>query len=73
MMSRTRRGLDGPTAFELKRGSHHRKMLPPLGEKVMYVKPKPRLEDHWMEGLLLGVQDRPAWDALGASSRRSIR
>ena len=61
MISRGRRGIDGRTAFELRRGKPYRRKLPPFGEKVMWLKagkPKSRLEDRWKEGLFLGVQDR---------------
>ncbi len=61
MISRTRRGADGRTAFGLRKGKTYRKRLPPFGEKVMYLaagKQKSRLLDRWHEGLFLGVQDR---------------
>ena len=61
MMSRARRGRDGRTAFELRKGRPYRRRLPAFGEKVMYLKAgkqKSRLEDRWLEGLFLGVQDR---------------
>ena len=61
MLSRTRRGADGRTAFELRKGKPYMKKLPPFGEKVMYLKagkPKSRLDDRWLEGLFVGFQDR---------------
>jgi hypothetical protein len=36
MISRARRGADGRTAFELRKGKNYRRRLPPFGEKVMY-------------------------------------
>ena len=50
MISRTRRGADGRTAFELRKGKTYRRRLPPFGEKVMYLaagKQKSRLLDRW--------------------------
>ena len=46
MISRTWRGVDGRTAFELRKGRRYRRRLPPFGEKVTYLesgKPKSRL------------------------------
>jgi hypothetical protein len=34
MISRTRRGADGRTAFELRKGRGYKRRLPPFGEKV---------------------------------------
>jgi hypothetical protein len=61
MISRTRRGADGRTAFELRKGRCYRRRLPPFGEKVLYLeagKLKSQLQDRWHEGIFLGVQDR---------------
>ena len=38
MISRARRGQDGGTAWELRRGKPYSKRLPAFGEKVMYLK-----------------------------------
>ncbi len=56
MISRTRRGTDGRTAFELQEGKTYRK---PFGKMVMYLaagKQKSRLLDRRHEGLFLGGQ-----------------
>ena len=61
MISRTRRGVVGRTAFELRRGKPYKRQLLPFGDKVMYLaagKLKSKLSDRWCEGLFLGVQDR---------------
>jgi hypothetical protein len=60
MISRAQRGLDGRTAFELRRGKPYRKPLPSITEAVMYLPTGKRvstLRDRWLVGLFLGVQD----------------
>ncbi len=37
MTSRTQRGADSRTAFELRKGKSYRRRPPPFGEKVMYL------------------------------------
>ena len=61
-MSRTRKGLDGRTAYELRRGRPFRAKLPPFGEKAQYLPASagPRgskLEDRWLDGYFIGVED----------------
>ncbi len=62
MISRVRRGADGRTAFELRKGKTYRRRLSPLGAKITFYleagKPKSRLSDRWREGLFHGVQER---------------
>eukprot|EP00975_Prorocentrum_lima_P034349 7221415-Prorocentrum_lima.AAC.1 len=55
MLSRGVRGQDGKTPFELRRGRHVQRGLPPFGEKVLYkvpetAKPPARVEERWLEG-----------------------
>ena len=72
MISRSRRGLIGRTAFELRTGKPYRKRLPPFAEKVMYWragKPRSRLQDRWTRGLFCGVQDRSDEVAAGTRDR----
>jgi hypothetical protein len=60
MISRAQRGLDGRTAFELRRGKPYRKPLPSITEAAMYLPTGKRvstLRDRWLVGLFLGVQD----------------
>jgi len=60
LLNRAQRGLDGRTAYELRRGKPYRKALPPPGEKVLYLpagKRVSRLEDRWKPGIYLGIID----------------
>ena len=70
------RGLDGQTAFELRKGKPYRKELPPFAKKVMCLKagkPRSRLRDRWMKCLFLGTWDGSDEVVIGTrdgSSRR---
>ena len=60
-LKRFRRGADGKTADELRRGRPFERKVPPFGEKVLYQIPgvisgPARVEPRWDDGFFLGFQ-----------------
>ena len=63
MVKRCRRGPDGKTAFELRKGRKFARALPHFAEKILLMVPGvtkgvARVEPRWEAGIFLGVSDR---------------
>ena len=62
-MNRYRRGPDGKTAYELRKGRRFARALQYLAEKILFMIPGvtkgvARVEPRWEDGIFLGVSDR---------------
>ena len=73
MVNRCRRGPDGKTAYELRKGRKFARALPHFAEKILFVIPGvtkgvARVEPRWEAGMFLGVSDRS--DELCAGTER---
>ena len=63
MVNRCRRGPDGKTACELRKGRKFARALPHFVEKMLFMIPGvtqgvARVEPRWEDGIFLGVSDR---------------
>ena len=63
MVNRCRRGPDGKTARELRKGRKFARALPHFAEKILFTVPGvtksvARVEPRWEDGIFLGVSDR---------------
>ena len=63
MVNRCRRGPDGKTACELRKGLKFARALPHFAEKILFMIPGvtkgvARVEPRWEDGIFLGVSDR---------------
>ena len=63
MVNRFRRGADGKTAYELRKGRKFGRALPLFVEKILFMVPGvtkgiARVEPRWEDGVFLGVSDR---------------
>ena len=62
-VNRCRRGPDGKTACELRKGRKFARALPQIAEKILFMVPGvskgvARVEPSWEDGVFLGVSDR---------------
>ena len=62
MVNRCRRGADGNTAYELRKGRKFARALPHFPEKILFMIPGvtkgvARVEPRWEDGIFLGVSD----------------
>ena len=62
MLNRCRRGPDGKTAYELRKGRKFARALPHFAEKILFMIPRvtkgvERVEPRWEDGIFLGVSD----------------
>ena len=63
MVNRCRRGPDGKTAYELRKGRKFARALPHFAEKILFMVPGvtkgvARVEPRWEDGIFLGVSDQ---------------
>ena len=63
VVNRYRRGPDGKTAYELRKGRRFARALPYFAEKILFMIPGvtkgvARVEPRWEDGIFLGVSDR---------------
>ena len=63
MVNRYRRGPDGKTAYELRKGRKFARALPHFAEKILFMisgvtKSVARFEPRWEDGIFLGVSDQ---------------
>ena len=66
LWSGARRGPDGRTAYERRKGRAFQRKIPPFGEKILYLFPgatvrshgPARVEPTWEDGVYLGLSDR---------------
>ena len=63
MVNRCRRGSDGKTAYELRKGRKFARALPHLAEKIFFMilgvtKGVARVDPRWEDGIFLGVSDQ---------------
>jgi len=58
MHARHRRGPDGRTAFERRRGKEFKVQLPPLGEQILFAAPAAGAATRWKKGVFIGLRDR---------------
>ena len=75
MVNRCRRGSDGKTAYELRKGRKFARALPQFVEKILFMilgvtKSVVRVEPRWEAGIFFGVSDRS--DELYVGTERSM-
>ena len=75
MVNRSRRGADGKTAFELRKGRKFARALPHFAEKILVVVPGVtkgvvRVGARWEDGIFLDVSDRS--DELHVGTERGM-
>ena len=75
MVNRCRRGPDGKTAYELRKGRKFARALPHFSEKILFMVPGvtkgvATVEPRWEDGIFLGVSDRS--DELHVGTERGM-
>eukprot|EP00971_Amphidinium_carterae_P106851 2116603-Amphidinium_carterae.1 len=62
VINRCRRGADGKTAYELRKGRSFKREIPPFAERIMYMLAlagtTARVDPRWAEGVYVGLSDR---------------
>ena len=82
MLSRSNRGEDGKTGFELRRGRGFKRSMPPFGERVMWLRPGSNkgvatVAARCLDGIFLGPSDTSdelyVGTAAGAFKTRTVK